>query len=30
MSGPVATTIGDLIGIGLFLSLSAAFRSHLM
>jgi len=30
MSGPVATTIGDLIGIGLFLSLSAAFRSYLM
>ncbi|MEN3009489.1 MAG: magnesium transporter [Candidatus Bipolaricaulaceae bacterium] len=29
MSGPVATTVGDLIGIGLFLSLATAFRAHL-
>lgn len=29
MSGPVATTIGDLIGISLFLLLATAFRSYL-
>lgn len=30
MSGPVATTIGDLIGIGLFLGLATIFRAHLL
>ncbi len=30
MSGPVATTIGDLIGIGLFLGLAAAFLPYLV
>ncbi len=30
MSGPVATTIGDLIGIGLFLGLATLFRSRLL
>lgn len=30
MSGPVATTIGDLIGLGLFLGLATLFRSHLL
>lgn len=30
MSGPVATTIGDLIGIGLFLSLVTVFRGQLL
>lgn len=29
MSGPVATTIGDLIGISLFLGLATLFRAHL-
>lgn len=29
MSGPVATTVGDLIGISLFLSLAALFRAQL-
>jgi len=29
MSGPVATTIGDLIGISLFLGLATLFRVHL-
>jgi magnesium transporter len=29
MSGPVATTIGDLVGIGLFLVLATALRAHL-
>lgn len=30
MSGPVATTIGDLIGIGLFLGLATLLRSRLL
>ncbi len=30
MSGPVATTIGDLIGISLFLGLATLFRSRLL